>query len=256
MSKNPTVKEVSARVEQLALEFKTGLDSFKNEIAAISPTPVTSAVPGDFIVKFQMFESMINSSLAVLQGEMKSLKENVELIERESKRSQARQLSNVIVMRGINENVNDLYDCLLDIFNNKLKITDINKRDINYCYRIGFKNSQNKKPRPLAVQFCTKWIRDQVFFNKKHLKGSQIFITEMLTQESLDLFKKVREVMGKSSWTFNGRIYASVQNKKMLISSESDLYKLSNPGGSGNNGDTNRNSADNNISDINQNSDE
>ncbi|CAG9769994.1 unnamed protein product [Ceutorhynchus assimilis] len=126
---------------------------------------------------------------------MKSLKESVELIEKESKRSQARQMSNIIIVRGINENVNNVYDCLVDIFKNKLKIVDISKRDLNYCYRIGAKDSRNNKSRPLAVQFCTKWIRDQVFFNKKHLKGSQILITEIVVHKQFQLNQNVSNLI-------------------------------------------------------------
>lgn len=74
MSKtNPTLKEVSARVDKLAELFEKGLESFKKEI---SPTFLSNEENSEFINRFNAFESSINTSLNELKKDVKNLNEN------------------------------------------------------------------------------------------------------------------------------------------------------------------------------------
>ncbi|KAJ8933255.1 hypothetical protein NQ314_014136 [Rhamnusium bicolor] len=51
-------------------------------------------------------------------------------------------------------------------------------------------DAKNGRPRSIAVEFSLRWHRDLVFYNKKMLKGSSVVVSEMLTADSLLLFKK------------------------------------------------------------------
>lgn len=100
----------------------------------------------------------------------------------------------------------------------------VKKRDINRCYRLGKKDSE--KTRPIAVQFCTQWIRDMVFDKKKLLKGTKVVFTEFLIDENLKLLRLAKQVMGKAAWTFRGLVYAGNKENKILLRKEEDLEKL------------------------------
>lgn len=88
---------------------------------------------------------------------------------------------------------------------------------------MGRKNSTKNKPRPLVLQFYRRWTRDTVFTNKKQLKGTRIVITELLTPENLQLFKKAREIFNQQAWTYNGFVYVETSGQRKLIKCDGDL---------------------------------
>ena len=63
-----------------------------------------------------------------------------------------------------------------------------------------------------------------MFFSKKKLKGSGVVITESLTRRHYNLLQAAQEKYGfKSVWTIDGRIMANVDEKKIIITSHTDL---------------------------------
>lgn len=91
---------------------------------------------------------------------------------------------------------------------------------------MGKKNNNTKKPRPIAVEFCQRWMRDSIYSNKKKLKGTNILITEKLTQPTLKLFLLVKGIKGKQCWTSGGRIYFLEGNVKKEIRNEEDVKNI------------------------------
>lgn len=242
MAKNPsTIKEVNSRVDQLAAEFHKGLSDLKSEIRTgflSNNAPMVTDVKGDekklgeILAKFDKFESDINSALNAVKNDVQCLKEQVVSVEDKVKNYTLKWHYNYIMVHGLQEDEENVYDKVLKLINSKLinnndiKSTNVKKTDINRCYRFGKKDGQ--KPRPLAVEFCTQWMRDIVFYNKKLLKGTKVMVTELLIEENLKLFKKVKNIMGKSAWTYRGLVYAGNKQNRILIKCEDDLNKINN----------------------------
>lgn len=231
-SKPATVKEVNARLEQLAAEFQNGLRELKSEFFE-NANPVESSANkkvSDFILKFNKFESTINSSLAAIKQDVQNMEAKVTNLDNKYKYMEVRDRQNFILVHGIKEDVGDMQEHLLKLINLKLLNVSndselcVKKRDINRCYRLGKKDSE--KTRPIAVQFCTQWIRDMVFDKKKLLKGTKVVFTEFLIDENLKLLRLAKQVMGKAAWTFRGLVYAGNKENKILLRKQEDLEKL------------------------------
>lgn len=224
---NPTtIKDVNTRVEKLASEFNDGLSMLKEEFLKLkkSITETKEDKEGnDFLQQLEKFQSGISDSLRELSNDMDKLKSCLSVTQSRVKSMELHRNAQCIVIHGIKEqNNSDMYSTAITLFHDKINIK-VNKSDISYCYWLGRRDSTKKKPRPLVVQFCTRWRRDEMFNNKKRLKGTGIIITELLTQETLMLFKKAREAFDKRAWTFNGLVYIEVAGQRKLIKSEGDL---------------------------------
>lgn len=232
MSKNLTIKDVNARVEQLATSFQQCLQDFKTEFSTMKTTPdgPREEYKSDFLKRFEKFEEHVNSSLAILKEDISRVKHDLASLEEHFKGMAMKYNNNFIIIHGIDEDKSDMLGEIINLFNSKLKLESnslpivIKKENIAQCYRLGKKD--NKKCRPVAVQLCHRWIRDKVFYNKKQLKGTEIVITEFLTADNLKLFKYVREILKNDTWTFNGYVYVSLNKSKHLIRSKDDFLKL------------------------------
>ena len=78
---------------------------------------------------------------------------------------------------------------------------------IDRTHRLGKKQQNTGRPRPIIVKLSTYNARHKIFRNKKVLKGKGVSITESLTQKRVELLKKAREEHGfKSVWTQDGKI--------------------------------------------------
>lgn len=224
---NPTVREVNSRVDKLAEQFRKGLDDFKNEfLSSKSAAPGTPEQDNNdyFLNKFKAFEQSINTSLNKLRDDVKQLNEDMLTLNRKVKSTELKRNCNAILIHGLKEEKSCLYTEVIELIQNKIGI-QLNKDNINQCYRVG-KKRQNNKPRPVLVHFCQRWMRDMVFYDKKKLKGSCFMFTEVLTVDNLKLLKKARELVGNSAWTYGGLVYVADIDGKKLISSESNLINI------------------------------
>lgn len=109
------------------------------------------------------------------------------------------QNRNCLLVHGVPEGEKDIYGSVINITREKMGI-NIEKRDLNYCSRLGRKSNDNgkttKKPKPILVEFQARWQRDNVFHSKKKLKGVGIMVSEMLTANVFKSFKEIRKEMG------------------------------------------------------------
>nr|CAI5869826.1 unnamed protein product [Callosobruchus analis] len=134
-----------------------------------------------------------------------------------------------VVIFGIPEvDPRTLTETIAKFFSSKLKL-DVGPADINVCYRMGASapaDKSGKRPRPVAVYFVNRWLRDKIFFAKSALKGSGAVISEIRTESALELYKKIKTVVGaKNVWTWRGNIFTLKNNNKILVSSLSDVTK-------------------------------
>ena len=125
-------------------------------------------------------------------------------------------------------------DKVVDIFNNKLGL-DISKNDIHKSFRIKLKEidvanpwltkTDNKKPRPILVEFYQRHARNFVFYNKKKkLKSTAIVIREDLTAKRYKIWRSFVEAVGiKNVWTADGTVYVMFDDKKIAVKNANDI---------------------------------
>ena len=102
--------------------------------------------------------------------------------------------------------------------------------DISRSHRLGKRRNDGKK-RPIIVRFTSYRSRKMVFDQKKHLKRSGVSITENLTPERYETYKKCWEKFGKENcWTLDRRINCLLQEqdinrrrKLIVVTKDADL---------------------------------
>ena len=106
---------------------------------------------------------------------------------------------------------------------------DFVPKDISRSHRLG--KRQNGKKRPIIVRFTSYRAKKMMFDKKKDLKNSGISITENLSPERYELYKKCWDIFGKENcWTLDGRINCLLQEqggdgrrKLKIVTKDSDL---------------------------------
>lgn len=117
----------------------------------------------------------LKNRVQILEQEKLSLKEKITHIERKSKH-------NNIIIYGIpedNENPIDLTEIILEFVNGLLKV-ELHKIELNNLFRIGKKQQTT---RPILVSFISYLKKQEILRNCKHLKGTNISISEDLIEE-------------------------------------------------------------------------
>ncbi|KAG5874444.1 hypothetical protein JTB14_016992 [Gonioctena quinquepunctata] len=216
MDKNQN-KHLTSRIEKLETMLHQGLNDIKSQM---SPK---GGDQGNLVDSINEFENKFRESINDIKLELDNINQRMNNQQKYIETLKRDQRSKFLVINGIDEKEKeDLLDVVVKLINHKLKLS-ISNINIDNCYRMG-KKRQDKKPRPLAVKFVNKWMKHKVFVVKKNLKGSGVVISEMLSYENRQLFSKVRESVGaKNCWTYEGNIYAFLNNTRKLIRSLTDL---------------------------------
>lgn len=212
--------DINSRVDQLEGQLEAGIEELKNQLSNSSKTPDDVS---SFTTKLNEFANSIKQGINSIKNEISNLQTVAKKLDKMVEGERQERLLNGLVINGIPEaDKENLEEIVCKFLKTKIK-ADVSLADINYCHRMG-KNGSQQKSRPIAVQFVNRWMRDTIFRAKKILKGSPVVISEMLTQNKLDLYKKVRVKVGvKSCWTWRSKIYVFVNNNKKQIMSEEDL---------------------------------
>lgn len=229
-SQSSEIQKLNDRVDDMAAMFSADLKQFKQELLGTKKrtrsTSVSSETDGSttsLIQKFTDFEQQVHNTLSSIKGD-------IAILQKESIRHSNHVNHNSVVLHGVaDDEKTDLYESIQSIFATKLDIP-ITKSDINFCYRLGQSNKhQNSaKPRPVVVCLCHRWKRDQIFFNKKRLKGSKLLITELLCVGSLQLFKSAQEHFKGACWTVGGKVYVLVKGRRVYVESVNVLEDIIN----------------------------
>lgn len=221
-------KEVKAAdmLKDLSSEFQTQMSMFKSDLKQKLSGESTSAAKLndmhknellELLHKFETFEKNMSTKLQELE----------EHINTQYSVMEQKFCSKNIILYGLSEAENEnalLIDNILEICLTKLKIEDLDKKDISEVYRLGKKSSD--KVRPVAIVFLRMWQRNLVFTNKSKLKGSKLFMSEMLVKTKLALYNEVREIFKNKSFTIQGRIAVHINNKLYYVDTKYDLSKL------------------------------
>ncbi|CAH1111641.1 unnamed protein product [Psylliodes chrysocephalus] len=150
-----------------------------------------------------------------LQDEVNTLQSHVLNLKRKIKKYN-------IIVYGLREEVDDEVTGIqkfIELINSKCEV-DTKFHDIRDFYRIGKKNEDQDKPRPLLIEFIYQKQLSAIFENSSALKGSGVIISRDYTQEDYknrkvlyNCLKKLREnkVIGKirsNKLVINGTSYS------------------------------------------------
>ena len=138
--------------------------------------------------------------------------------------------SSNLIIHGVSEESNEKTDEMcLHIIYEKVRV-DISLNDISRSHRLGRPISKIAQETlnpitPVIVKFTNMRKRLEVFRPKRNLKGSNLPITENLTQKRYNLYKDAMAAkLGKHNvWTNAGRILTKSGNSIIVISSHEDL---------------------------------
>lgn len=203
-----TIKDLDLKVNDLKTFFSGEINRFRNEIEKVK-TPTTEEKSGDERISeisnnFDLFSASVNNRLKELELQIDALRKNADACLAQIDKNFQYNNRGKILLLGLKESPGeDLLGVVIDLFNSKLR-TSIKKCDIFYTYRLGKKN--DKKVRPAVVEFGNMWTRNEVFACKKLLKGTGIIIADFLSPIRYEVFKLVKQKLGKECWTNKGMI--------------------------------------------------
>lgn len=136
---------------------------------------------------------------------------------------------NCLVLHNVPEHPGeDPYKCVEGFFKEKLGV-NVGKQFLDRVHRLNTRNKPKteQQGRPMIVKFSHYHKREEVFNNKKLLKGSNVSITESLTQARLSLLKKCKDRYGnRSVWSMDGKIAVLIGKKKYYLTRESEMANL------------------------------
>lgn len=229
-SQDSNILDFGQELQKLEMSMKQNASELRNLILTNNAKNVCNDgqvdSKNDLLDQIATFERNTQDAINGLRSELSKLKHQTAMCEKKIDDLRQFDLLNGLVISGIDEsNDNKLCEVIADTLNSKMKNISINPDEINYCFRLGKKEERRStKPRPVSVMFTNRWKRDKIFNSKKCLKGDSVFISEWLTSAKLELYKKTCVKCGvKSTWTWNGNIFAIVDNVKRKIVSENDL---------------------------------
>ena len=206
--------------------FNTSLASIQNgasgEVSPIIPSSPLALLQKNFI-DFTLTVSSFASEVRRMMAEQSYRQDEAEQYSRR----------NCLVIHHVPETRNeDVYEVVQSLFSQKLNL-QVGKEYIDRAHRLNRRKAtdgSDESSRPIIVKFSHYHKREDVFRNKKMLKGSKISITESLTQDRLALLKKCKDIYGfRACWTVDGRVAVLVNDKKHYITRTSQIQNLPSP---------------------------
>lgn len=224
-----SIKDLDLKVADLKNYFNDELGRFKGEIAKIkSPTvdsePVNNARLADVLNSFDLFRAAVDNRLKSLESQVNELRVASEGFNAKLDTYVQHGNRNKILVFGIEEKSSEISQReVIETINTKLKI-QLGATDIDLCYRIGKK--RDGVARPLLVEFVCIRKRNEIYYNKKLLKGSEITIAEVLSPMRFELYKLVRQKFGKECWVNRGRIGLKFNDRVEYITSVKQFHAI------------------------------
>nr|CAI5869549.1 unnamed protein product [Callosobruchus analis] len=152
-------------------------------------------------------EDVLNTILRKIEDTNQIANSNqIKIEESNRKIDQLQQFSKRCNLRvfGIPETSNEkCRDVVYNVIKTKLKLNSLSQEDIEMAYRCG--SSKDDSPRAILVGFYSAKTKNEVYSNKKNLKGSKITIREDLTATRLKIVREKVSIYG-NVWTNNGKI--------------------------------------------------
>ncbi|CAH0553610.1 unnamed protein product [Brassicogethes aeneus] len=167
----------------------------------------------------------MQQKIGKLEQEIKHMQNKTNELKVEMNILRQNEKKNNVCIHGLEENPGeDIHNTIITFLKKNVN-GNIEENEIENAYRIG--KNKNKR-RSIIVEFKSNKSKNSILQNKKLLKGKNVFITEDLTKENLEILKKCQEKFGlKNAWPINGKIYAIVKEKKLCIESLGKLEEIS-----------------------------
>ncbi|CAG9820016.1 unnamed protein product [Phaedon cochleariae] len=126
----------------------------------------------------------LNDEIEELKKENVVLKESVKVLEERLLVNERKHKKFNLIIYGMKEEEDELRDieCFLDIINNKCKV-ECKFHDLRDWYRIGSKNQESEKPRPIVVELLYYKQKESILEKASNLKGSGIYISKDFIKE-------------------------------------------------------------------------
>ena len=119
---------------------------------------------------------------------------------------------------------NQLNDLIGDKLYKNLQPNDIERAHILY------QGTKSETKPVVIVRFVRRVVRNNVFFNRRWLKGTKIAITDHLSKFNKALYQEAKGVFGSEhTWTSLGVVKANVGGKVRNIRSYRDIDNWANP---------------------------
>ncbi|CAH2084110.1 unnamed protein product [Euphydryas editha] len=191
------MNSIKQSVTEMTQHFNTRMVEFQKDLQNAS-TPISSSI-SDIAAQFTEFRSFI-------LGALESLQAQIEAISRHSDHMEMRTRRKMLLIHGVpEEKSNNLASTVSQVLSKHLGITNFSADTFSRCQRFGRPDS--KKPRAILVKFRETSSRDEVWFAKSKLKGTDITISEFLTKSRHEAFLMARQHLGITKcWTRDGTI--------------------------------------------------
>lgn len=150
-----------------------------------------------------------------LKLENKNLHEKIDIWERKNR------MNNIIAF-GIKEQEHSKYNLMEKVIELIRSKTDLSicVNDINTAYRLGIKNPESGRPRPVLISFLNLWMKEQVMKNRK--KMNEIFLSEDYPKTVLIKRKALQEQLNEERKKGN---YAVIKYDKLVVRESSNIQE-------------------------------
>lgn len=215
--------DLAAEFGRLEEHFNKSIESFNRRLQLAVSAPEKPTSLEALLNDLTAFKNNISSSLLHIKNLFINIDSRMDAIENETRKSS-------ILIHGIVEGDSEDPVVLVEDVVEKLNLSDSfsSEECIEKVYRLGKKKDKaSGNPRPLLVTFTKQKYKNKFWYSKKKLKGTKILITEFLTRGRQELYRRCRIAFGPGKvWTQDGSINVLVGNKRMVISSSSQIPAL------------------------------
>lgn len=214
---NQRLDQIIRTVQDLknSLEFtQAQFEEFKKSSLSVGEESFKKMT--DFADKFQDFSTIIDEvSLKVNEIDIKA-----DDLENRSRRDN-------LCFDGVPESTNESWqnseDKIKEIISSKLGI-ETGNYTIERAHRVGRARNSSSKPRPIVAKFANHKIRNAVLNERKHLKGTNIFIREDFSDKVL---AKRRELVPKMFEARRNGMVAYLRYDKLITHSRNNTSQIS-----------------------------
>ena len=214
-------------------DFQTKLDEFVKSIDDLSRNNSVPKWIRPFLQASKKFANELGPQLVIketvlntLMEDRDSLIEKTEHLEDELDDLQQYSRRTCLLIHGVKEEKEENVETVVNnVIKEEVKVK-LDAKDVSRTHRLGRRRSDGK-PRPIIVRFLSYRQRAKVFSSKKNLKGKKTFISENLTKKRYTLLQTCVEKFGtKNVWSYDGRIYVAINDKKECFTKEKDLSQF------------------------------
>ena len=169
---------------------------------------------------------VVKEKITELEKEIQHSKIKVETLQSAMVNQAQYSRRNCLIIHGEavkSDSKEDTDQTAIKIFSEKLGI-NMTKSNLDRLHRL--RSFTGNRPSLIIVKFLSYNLRNQVFQNRKKLKGSGLVITKALTPQKRACVKRLTELRQQrlvlSNWTLDGRIFYTKPNnllRKFMLDS-------------------------------------